>query len=70
MLLIPDWKLILSKAWSVKFQVAATLLSALEVVVAIINPGDIPNGIFAGMAAAVTIMATIARVLAQKEITK
>ena len=68
MKLIEDWQLILAKAWSVKFNIAATVFGALEVVVALVQPASIPNGVFAGIAAAISMASNVARILAQKEI--
>jgi hypothetical protein len=69
MQLIDDWDLILKKAWSVKFNILATIFGAAEVVVALVQPASIPNGVFAGIAAAVSILSNVARVMAQQEIT-
>ena len=66
--LVNDWKLILAKAWSVKFNIAATLFGAAEVVVALVKPDGIPNGVFAGIAACISIAANVSRVMAQKEV--
>lgn len=68
MKLVDDWRAILRKAWSVKFNIAATLFGAAEVVVALVRPASIPHGVFAGIAAFVSIGANVARVLAQKEL--
>lgn len=68
MKLIPDWRTVLRKAWSVKFNVAATLFGAAEVAVAIWQPAGVPNGMFAGGAAAISIFANVSRLLAQKEL--
>jgi hypothetical protein len=67
MKLIDDWQAILTKAWSVKFNIAATLFGAGEVIVALVQPASIPNGVFAGIAALISICANVARVMAQKE---
>jgi hypothetical protein len=67
--LVEDWKLILQKAWSVKFNIAATIFGAAEVVVALVQPASIPNGVFAGIAAAISVFANVARIMAQQEIT-
>jgi len=67
-MLIDNWKAVLAKAWSVKFNVAATLFGALEVFVALVQPEGIPNGMFAGIAACISIAANVARILAQQEI--
>lgn len=68
MQLIEDWQAVLKKAWSVKFNIAAALFGALELVVALVQPASIPHGVFAGIAFCVSIAATGARVLAQKEL--
>lgn len=70
MKLVDDWDLILKKAWSVKFNIAATIFGALEVVVALVQPASIPNGVFAGIAAVISICANGARIMAQQEMTK
>lgn len=67
--LVDDWAAILKKAWSVKFNIAATIFGAGEVVVALVQPAAIPNGVFAGIAAAISILSNVMRVLAQKELT-
>lgn len=68
MKLVDDWRAILKKAWSVKFNIAATLFGAAEVVVALVQPASIPHGVFAGIAAAVSILSNVSRVMAQKEL--
>ena len=69
MRLIEDWQAVLQKAWVVKFNIAATLFGAAEVVVALVQPAGMPNGIFAGIAALISILANVARVMAQQELT-
>ena len=66
--LIPEWKAVLKKAWVVKFNIAATMFGAAEVVVAMVQPESIPNGVFAGIAAFISIGGNVARVLAQDEL--
>lgn len=68
MKLVENWREVLTKAWSIKWNIAATLFGALEVSVALIQPAGVPNGIFAGLAAAISIAASVARVLAQPEL--
>jgi hypothetical protein len=68
MRLVDDWRTILRKAWSVKFNIAAALFGAGEIAVQIWQPTSIQPGMFAGIAACVSIAATAARVMAQKEI--
>jgi hypothetical protein len=67
MKLLDNWDQILKKAWSVKFNIAATLFGAAEVIVGLIDPA-MPRGVFAGIAAAISIGSNVARVLAQKEL--
>lgn len=66
--LIEDWRAVLAKAWSVKFNIAATLFGAAEVVVALVQPAGVPNGVFAGIAATISIAANVSRLMAQKEL--
>lgn len=68
----PAWKTILVKAWSIRFTVLAAILSGLEVGFALINPDafGIPQGTFAGGAALCSAAAFIARIVAQKGLTK
>lgn len=70
MTLLPDWKAIVTKAWSVKFMVLAALLSGVEVVLQILEPSvsaTMPKGLFAALAGLTTAGALVARVLAQNE---
>ena len=65
--LVEDWQSVLACAWSVKFNIAAALFGGAEVAVALVHPDGIPNGVFAGIAALISILANVARLLAQKE---
>lgn len=70
MALLPDWKEVLQRAWSVKFMLFAALLSGVEVVMQILEPAvaaDMPKGLFAALAGLTTAGALVARVLAQNE---
>lgn len=68
MKLVEDWDKILTKAWSVKFSILAALAGGAEVAVHLVKPAGIPDGAFAGIAATISIIATIARVLQQQEL--
>lgn len=68
MRLIQDWRHVIKKAWVIKFNIAAMLFGAAEVAVAIWQPEGIPNGVFAGIAAVISIAANVARVMAQQEL--
>jgi hypothetical protein len=68
MTLVENWKEILTKAWSIKFMIASAVLSAGEVIVQALQPAGVPDGVFAGIAGAVTLAAGVARLLAQREL--
>lgn len=71
MTLLPDWKRILTKAWSIKFMIGAAVLSGIEVVMSILQPSNaLPPGVFAALAGVVTSLALVARLLAQNEANK
>ena len=70
MTLIDNWQAILTRAWSVRWIIAAALLSALEVALpplreALEPLGLLPPGTFAVLAALASCGAVVARVLAQ-----
>lgn len=67
MTLIDNWKAVLTKAWSVRFNVLAILLSAVEALLPLFET-EIPRGTFAMFAAIVTAASMTARVIAQKEL--
>lgn len=71
-MLLDDWKSILRKAWSVRFMIAASLLSGLEVALPFmkeaLEPLDVVKpGTFAVLAALTSAAAMVARVLAQPD---
>lgn len=68
MKLVENWGLIAKKAWSFKFSILAALLGGAEVAVQLVKPAGIPDGVFAGIAATVSMSAAIARLLQQQEI--
>lgn len=65
--LIQDWKTVLDRAWSVKFQVLAGMCGVLELVLPLFVQ-DMPRGWFAAASALNAALGIGARVLAQKEI--
>jgi hypothetical protein len=66
--LVENWNAVLTKAWSIKFTALSIMASAAEVVVQLIQPAGIPNGMFASIAGAVSVCAGVARLLAQQEV--
>lgn len=67
MTLLPDWKDILKKAWSIRFLALAGLLSGLEVALPFFSEA-IPRGPFAALSAMAVGGAFIARLVAQKDV--
>jgi hypothetical protein len=70
MKLIDDWKPTLARAWSVRWIIAAGLLSGAEVALPLVREaveplGILPPGVFAILAALASAGAVVARVLAQ-----
>ncbi|SEN31369.1 hypothetical protein SAMN05428959_1011134 [Duganella sp. CF517] len=66
--LIGDWRAVLKRAWSVKFNVLAALLGAAEMVVLFYQPASIRPGVFAGIDGGVSLAAALARLVAQNEL--
>lgn len=64
MKLLPDWKQILRKAWSIRLIVVAGLLSGLEVALPFLSEA-MPRGLFAGLSMVVVGGAFISRIVAQ-----
>lgn len=63
-----NWRDILTRAWSIRFTVAAIILSGVEVGISLINPDvfGIPQGTFAALSAVCSGLAFWARLVAQK----
>jgi hypothetical protein len=71
MKLIPNWRDILTRAWSMWAMALAVMFSAAEAALQLLSPEflGIPPGIFAALAAFTTTGAMLFRLLAQKGIT-
>lgn len=67
MQLVTDWKLILKRAWSIRFIVLAGVLSGVEAVLPYFSDA-IPRGTFSTLTLVVTSFALIARVTSQKDL--
>lgn len=67
MTLVPDWKEVLRKAWSVRLLILAGVLSGLEVALPFFRP-DIPRHLFAALSCVTVAAALIARVMAQRNL--
>lgn len=66
MTLVPNWRWILQRAWSIRLMILAAALSFAEVVVPIVFI-DMPRGPFAALSGLVTAAAFVARLIAQKD---
>jgi len=62
--LIPDYKKVLRKAWSIRLMVLAGFLSGVEVVLSFTDVG-LPLPYFAALSGLVTMAAFVTRLLAQ-----
>lgn len=69
MQLLPDWKLILRKAWSVRLIILAAIFSGAEVVVPLFYDA-MPRNTFALLSGITTAAALIARVIMQKDVSE
>jgi hypothetical protein len=72
MTLITEWKSTLKSAWSVRWIIAAAMLSGLEVAMPMLREsleplGFLPPGTFAVTSAIASAASVVARVLAQPE---
>ena len=71
MTLLPDWKTVIRKAWSVKFMALAAIFSGLETIASIAGEsvaGAFPPGAYAAFVGLLTSVALLARVVAQNEL--
>ncbi len=64
--LLPDWRRILRRAWSIRFSMLAAVLTAAEVVMPLFGD-SLPRGLFVVLALAASIGAALARLVAQPE---
>lgn len=71
MRLIPDWKIVLRSAWSIRFIVLSAIFTALEVALPFLE-GYLPvsTGVFAALSGFSAAAAFVSRLVAQQGITK
>ena len=67
MTLLPDWRDVLKRAWSVKFLGLAALVSGCEVVLQVAGASFLPPGVAPALVGVLSALGILARVLAQKE---
>lgn len=66
-LLVPNWKLVMAKSWSIWLILLAGLLSGLELAMPHLPVDlDIPNNTLATASVAISALAYMARLLAQR----
>lgn len=65
--LIPDWKIVARKAWSVRFMALASILSGCEAVLPYAE-FMLPRGSFALLSFVIVTLALLARFVAQRDI--
>ena len=66
-MLLPDWKDILRRAWSVKFLALAAVVSGCEAVMQVAGTSFLPVGVGPAVVGVLAALGILARVLAQKE---
>ncbi|MBL3560916.1 hypothetical protein [Rhodovulum sulfidophilum] len=66
--LVPQWRALIRRAWSIRLILVAGLLSGAEAGLSLASPDllGIPRGLFAGLSALVTAAAFAARLIAQR----
>lgn len=67
MKLYPNWKEILTKAWSIRFIVLAGILSGLEIILPLFHE-SIPKNLFAALSFVCVSAAFAARLIAQRDV--
>lgn len=66
-MLLPDWKDILKRAWSVKFLTMAAVVSGCETILQMSGNALLPAGVGSAITGVLAALGILARVLAQKE---
>jgi len=66
MKLLPDWRNILKKAWSIRLMLAAGILTGAEMILPVFS-ASMPQGLFTTLTFACVASALVARLLAQNE---
>lgn len=70
MLLLAEWRAVLTKAWSVRLIIIAAVLSGAEFALGQLTAGNLglPDGTFAALSGSVSAVALFARIVAQPSI--
>jgi hypothetical protein len=67
--LLPEWKRVVRRAWSVRLSIIAAILSGVEVVLPLFVDA-MPRNLFASLSFLAIVGATLARVVAQPRMHK
>ena len=62
--LIPEWRRVLRKAWSVRLALMAAALGGVEIALPLFS-NAVPRHVFLGLSVLVTMGAAVARIVAQ-----
>lgn len=66
-MIIPNWRDVLKKAWSMRLMETAAVLSGLETALPLFSY-ELPHGVFAGLSFVAVVGAYIARLLMQESL--
>lgn len=69
MRLVTDWRVVLKKAWSIKWMSAAGVFSTAESLLPFWAE-DFPRGVFAGLTVFAVVGGIVTRLIAQRELSK
>lgn len=67
MMLIPEWRRVLHKAWSARLMILAALLSGAEIILPLFNE-SMPQGLFAALSFLAVAGAFVARIVVQEKL--
>lgn len=68
-MILPGWRKVVCKAWSIRLAAAAALFSGIEVIMPFLETAMlVPRGVFAALSGGVTIAAVAARIMVQAEL--
>lgn len=65
--LLPDWKTVLVRAWSVKFLTVVMVISGCETAVQLVGTSFLPPGYGPAIVGVLSALGILARVMAQQE---
>ncbi|MUZ74226.1 hypothetical protein GOZ90_16180 [Agrobacterium vitis] len=67
--LLPEWRRVLKHAWSIRLNLLAGFFAGMEIALPIVDQWfSIPRGMFAALSGFTTMASTIARLVAQRNV--